>query len=36
MIGARLALIALGLAILPGSCIAAPPKQAVKPGTKIG
>ena len=36
MIGARLALVALGLAILPGSCIAAPPKQAVKPGTKIG
>ena len=36
MIGARLALIALGLAILPGSCIAAPPKPAVKPGTKIG
>ena len=36
MIGARLALVALGLAILPGSCIAAPPTPAVKPGTKIG
>lgn len=36
MIDIRLALVSLALLVLPGSCIAAPAKPVVKPGTKIG